>query len=96
MTGREILARLLELTPEPPPDVAVEQLLAVFDGIMTARAAIIDALAPPIRVAADDRPLLVELERRQVLWQDALCAAQRIVGGQRCGAEQLRAYARIL
>jgi hypothetical protein len=96
MTGHEILVRLLELTPEPPVGAEVEQLLTLFDGVMTARAEIIATLVPPLQLGADDRPLLIELERRQVAWQDALADAQRTIGGQRCGAEQLRAYARTI
>lgn len=91
--AREILARLLELTPEPPVGAEIDQLLAAFDAIATARAVIIDVLVPPIALAAADRPLLLELERREALWQDTLAAARRTVGGQRCGAGQLRAYA---
>jgi hypothetical protein len=59
--AHEILARLLELTPEPPIDAEIDQLLAAFDAIVTARAAIIDALIPPVTIAATDRPLLLEL-----------------------------------
>lgn len=93
-SGREILARLVELTPEPPAGLEVEQLLAAFEAIVEARAAIIATLAPPLQLAATDRPMLAELERRQMRWLDALAAAQRTIGQQRCGAEQLRAYAR--
>jgi hypothetical protein len=91
--GREILARLLELTPPPPQGVAVDQLLACFEAIVTERAAILAGIVPPLQLIDADRPLLVELERRQTAWHDALAAAQRTVGEQRCGAHQLRAYA---
>jgi hypothetical protein len=96
LTGREILARLLELTPPPPHNAEVAQLLATFEAIMTERAAIISTIAPPIQLTDADRPLLLELEDRQSTWQDVLAAAQRTVGEQRCGAHQLRAYARPL
>ena len=92
--GHEILARLLELTPPPPHDAAVDQLLAMFEAIVAQRAAVIATIVPPIDVTDADRTLLIELEHRQSAWQDALTAAQRTVGAQRCGANQLRAYAR--
>jgi hypothetical protein len=91
-SGREILAHLLELTPEPPCTDA-EHLLAAFEAIDAARSEVFAGLTPPIALAEDDRPLLVELERRQALWQEALAQALRSVGGQRCGNTHLRAYA---
>lgn len=93
MTGREILVRLLELTPEPPAGAEVDQLLAGFDAILAARADVLAAIVPPIALADADRPLRAELERREAAWSDALAAAQRTIGTQRCGAAQLRAYA---
>jgi hypothetical protein len=92
--GREILARLLDLTPVPTPGADVEQLIAAFEVIMSGRGAIIALILPPISVTEADRPLVVELARRQTLWQEALAAAQHTVGDQRCGADHLRAYAR--
>jgi hypothetical protein len=92
-TGREILALLVELTPPPPAGAAVEDLLVAFEAIIARRAAVIATIAPPIRVTDDDRALVVELDHRQAAWQDALMAAQRSVGEQRCRASQLRAYA---
>lgn len=91
-SGREILAHLLELTPEPPCTDA-EHLLAAFEAIDAARSEVFDRLVPPIALADDDRPLLVELQRRHALWQEALAQALRSVGGQRCGTMHLRAYA---
>ena len=93
MTGHEILARLLELTPEPPTGAEVDQLLAGFEAILAARADVLAAIVPPLALAEPDRPLLAELERRQAAWNAALAAAQHTVGTQRCGATQLRAYA---
>jgi hypothetical protein len=90
---REILARLLDATPLPTPGCDVEPLLETLDGILAARAAILALIVPPLRVADGDRALLEELERREALWQQALCDAQHRVGTQRCGAGQLRAYA---
>ena len=91
--GHEILARLLELTPLPPPGATVDQLLAAFEAIVAERAAVIATIALPIRVTDADRALLGELDHRQAAWQDALTTALRAVGDQRCGANQLRAYA---
>jgi len=93
--GHEILARLLALTPPPPQAAAAEQLLATFEAILGERAAIIATIVPPLQVSDADRAVLVELERRHAAWYDALAAAQRTVGEQRCGAHQLRAYAPI-
>jgi hypothetical protein len=91
--SHEILARLLELTPPPPPGAPVDELLAAFEAIVAERAAVIATVALPIRVTDADRAMLVELDHRQAAWQDALTAALRAVGDQRCGANQLRAYA---
>jgi len=91
MTAREILVRLLELTPEPPGEV--DQLLAGFDAMLAGRAEVLAAIAPPLVLAAADRPLYAELERRDAAWQAALAAARQSIGTQRCGAAQLRAYA---
>jgi hypothetical protein len=93
LTGRELIARLVDATPSPPPDVGIEQLLAVFGGMLAARGDLLAQAAAPVTLSESDRPLLVELERRQNIWHDALAAALREVGGQRCGAAQLRAYA---
>lgn len=91
--GREILARLLDATPLPTPGAGVEELLQTFEVLEAERARILAAIAPPLHLADGDRALLVELERREGLWHDALAAAQRAIGQQRCGAAQLRAYA---
>jgi hypothetical protein len=93
MTGRDLVTRLLDVTPPPTENAAVDDLLAAFDGILAERAAILEALVPPITLSEIDRPLLAELERRQKIWHEALAAALRRVGEQRCGAQQLRAYA---
>jgi hypothetical protein len=90
---REFLVRLLDRTPLPTPGADADQLLAAFEGIATERAAVTAEIAPPLALADADRPLLVELERRQQAWLEALAAAQRTIGTQRCGASQLRAYA---
>jgi hypothetical protein len=101
-SDREILVRLLELTPEPPtgsdgPEdlgIDVELLLAAFETIVAARAEVLARFTPPLRLVEADRPLLVELERRQEMWQVSLATALRTIGEQRCGNEKLRAYAR--
>jgi hypothetical protein len=95
-SGHEILVRLLELTPEPSADATIEHVIATLEVILAAREEVIAQLAPPIQLTEADRPLLVELERRQLAWQDRLAAAQHTVGEHRLGAGQLRAYARRL
>jgi hypothetical protein len=92
-TAGELLIRLLDVTPAPPPETAVEDLLAAFEVIVAQRAVILAAAEAPITLSEMDRPLLVELQRRQNIWQDALGAALRTVGEQRMAATQLRAYA---
>ena len=92
-SGRELVTRLLDVTPVPAADADIDQLLTAFDAIHAERAAILADAQPPFTLSDTDRPLLVELERRQNIWQDALASALRRVGGHRCGAAQLRAYA---
>jgi hypothetical protein len=92
LTGRELVTRLLELTPAPDDSVDVAELMAAFETVIAQRAAVLAAVVPPITLSETDRPLLAELERRQGLWQDLLAQALRVVGGQRCAASQLRAY----
>jgi hypothetical protein len=92
-TARELLTRLLDVTPAPLPDTAVEALLTAFETIVAQRAVILAGVAAPITLSEMDRPLLVELQRRQNIWQDALGAALRLIGDQRVAATQLRAYA---
>jgi hypothetical protein len=94
--GREILVRLLDATPLPTPGSGIAELLAVFEHILTEREAVLAEIVAPLRVADDERPLLVALEEREAVWQHALVDAQRATGDQRCGAVQLRAYARTL
>jgi hypothetical protein len=97
LTNHTLLAELLDVTPAIIPDLApdagIDELLATFEAIVALRAGIIDRIVPPITLSEKDRPLLVELERRQNLWQDALASALRRVGEQRMGTTQLRAYA---
>ena len=93
LDGHELLTRLLDATPTPDPDLAVEHLLATFEVVVARRAAILAEATPPITLSEFDRPLLSELERRQNLWQDALATALRRVGERRVGTNQLRAYA---
>jgi hypothetical protein len=93
VTGHELVDQLLDATPAPTPGMAVDELLAVFDAVVTRRAEILAAVAAPIPLSDPDRPRLAELTRRQDAWQDALAAALRQVGEQRRGASQLRAYA---
>jgi hypothetical protein len=93
MTGSELVTRLLDVTPAPTPGAAVDELLSVFEAVIAQRAEVLAAVAAPLPLSDPDRPLLVELRRRQDAWQDALAAARRWVGEQRCGAAQLRAYA---
>ena len=92
LTGRELIARLVDATPVPPAGAGVEDLLALFEAILASRSALLAQAVAPVTLSEPDRPLLVELERRQNIWQDALAAALRRVGGQRCGAAQMRAY----
>jgi hypothetical protein len=93
--AREVISRLIELTPEPGLDATAESLLAAFEGIVARRAEVLARIVPPLRVAEADRPLIAELERRQQRWQDALAAALQVVGQQRHANHQLRAYARL-
>lgn len=90
---RRLITRLLDATPLPPGDAGVDGLLAAFGTTVAERAAIISEIVPPITLSEMDRPLLIELERRQGAWQDALDAALRRVGAQRMATAQLRAYA---
>jgi hypothetical protein len=104
LQGRELLVRLLDLTPMPASvpapgsapgsaeDPDIDQLLAAFEDIVAQRDAVIARIAPPMTLSETDRPLLIELERRQNIWQDTLAAALRAVGDRRCGASRLRAY----
>ena len=91
--GHEILRRLLDATPLPTPGSEVEPLLDAFERILSERDAILALIVPPLRVAEADRVLLRELEERQTAWDEALAAARAEIGGQRCGAGRLRAYA---
>jgi hypothetical protein len=96
VSPREILVRLLDLTPEPPSGLEADQLIAAFEEIVVARDGVIAAVAEialPVSLTDDVRALFVELKRREALWQDALTAARQRIGQQRCGAEKLRAYA---
>lgn len=95
-SGREILVQLLERTPLPSPSADVEQLLSGFEAMVAERAVILELITPPLTLGEEDRALLVELEHREAAWQAALTAAQKLVGEQRRGAEQLRAYARTI
>lgn len=92
-SGRELVTRLLEATPAQVDEVEVEPLLAAFQAVLAARDAILAEVDAPITLSDTDRPLLVELERRQSLWHEALAAGLRRVGEQRCAAAQVRAYA---
>jgi hypothetical protein len=93
LSGRDLLTRLLELTPMPAAGTDIAQLVAAVEDILAQRAAVIAMVVPSITLSEIDRPLLIELEHRQNIWQDALAAALRTVGDQRCGTSQLRAYA---
>lgn len=96
LSSHEILVRLLDATPLPTPGEDVERLLETFEAVLERRAAILALLGPSLRLTDADRPLLVELERRHALWEDALAAARRAIGGQRVSTAQLRAYARTI
>lgn len=89
----ELLTLLIEATPLPAMDFDVEELLVLFEDIMTKRAELIAQISAPLTLSEIDRPLLAELERRQNLWQDVLATALRTVGERRCGASHLRSYA---
>jgi len=93
MTGRDLVGRLLDVTPAPTPGARVDELLSAFEAVLAQRAALLAGIAAPVTLSEPDRPLLAELHRRQDAWQDALAAALRRIGEHRCGAAQLRAYA---
>lgn len=93
-TTRSVLLQLLEVTPPPPAAGEIDDLLTAFESIIARRAELIERLAPPLALAAEDRPLVAELEQRDAAWQAALTSALETVGRQRHGADQLRAYAR--
>ena len=90
---RELLTQLIDATPPPPAGLEVDDLLAAFEAIIARRAAILDQLAPPLALADADRALVAEIERRDAAWQAALTTALELVGSQRHGTDQLRAYA---
>ena len=96
LATHEVLARLIELTPVPPPDAEIDALLAAFEAIIAQRAELLDSLAPPLQLGEAERPLVLEIERRDAIWQAALTAAMRTVTAQRHGNEQLRAYAAVV
>ena len=93
ITGGDLVSRLLDVTPAPTPGAVADELLARFDVMVAERGAVLAEITAPITLSDADRPLLIELERRQKIWQDALAEALRQVGEQRCGNAQLRAYA---
>jgi hypothetical protein len=93
VTAHELVSRLLDATPVPADGADADQLLAAFEAMLADREAILALVQPPLTLSDTDRPLLAELERRDSDWQAALAAALRRVGGQRCGAAQVRAYA---
>jgi hypothetical protein len=88
----QLLTQLIDATPPPPAGLEVDDLLAAFEAIIARRAAILDQLAPPLALGEADRALVAEIERRDAAWQAALTAALELVGGQRHGSDQLRAY----
>jgi hypothetical protein len=89
----ELLHRLIEATPAPPSGLEIDELLAAFEAIIARRAELIERLAPPLQLTEIDRPLVVEHERRDAAWKSALTTALEVVGHQRHGSDQLRAYA---
>ena len=93
LTTHDVLTGLLELTPLPPAGAEIDPLLAAFEAIIAQRAQLLDRLAPPIVLGDAERVLVLDLERRDSVWQAALTAAMRTVSQQRHGNEQLRAYA---
>ena len=95
LTPHDVLSRLIELTPLPPPDSEIDPLLAAFEAIIEQRSDLLDRLAPPLLLGDAERSLAQELERRDAIWQAALTAAMRTVTAQRHGNEQLRAYAAV-
>lgn len=96
LTIHDVLARLIELTPPPPPITEIDPLLTAFEAIIAQRAELLDRLAPPLQLGDAERSLVLELERRDAAWQDTLSSAMRTVSQQRHGTEQLRAYAAVL
>jgi hypothetical protein len=91
--AHELLTQLIALTSLPPADHEIDALLAASEALIAQRAELFEHLTAPIVVSDADRPLVAELERRDAAWQAALTAAMRLLGEQRHGTEQLRAYA---
>lgn len=81
------LAALLDATPMPPAD----NVEAACREMVAARQIIIDNLTD-FRVAADERPLVDELARRDAAWQDALAQVRKSLGDQRIASRKVRAY----
>ena len=75
------LVALVEATP-PPPEGEPDDLLAAFDVMVAARAALLGRLGgvEVPGLTADGRALVDELGRRDRAWLSALARAQDVVG----------------
>lgn len=91
-----LLTQLIELTPLPPAERDIDTLLSESEAIVDRRAELFAQLDAPLEPSDADRPLVLELQRRDAAWQDALTAAMRTVRRHRHGTEQLRAYAPVV
>ena len=94
-TAGELLGRLLEATPPPPPDgAALDFVLATARDMVTARDAVLAALLAPEGVTTSDEVAqLAQLEARTRAWAEALATVRTRIGAQRIGARSMRAYA---
>jgi len=94
VTARELIDALLAVTPMPPSEVPVDELIAAFTGVASRRQAILDAVREVAPVTSDDdRAARDELMARQDAWHTALATAREAVGQQRVGTQRLRKYA---
>lgn len=94
MTARELVDALLAVTPAPPVDATVDELLAAFAEVAADRQAILDgALVTGPLSGAVDKAARDELTARQDAWHSALATTREAVGRQRVGTQRMRAYA---
>jgi hypothetical protein len=87
-----VIERLLAATPLPPV-AGIDDLLAAFDKMFTARKAILAELGAPVALTEAERGQLAEIEQRDAAWQQAFAEALREITQHRLGARRLRAYA---
>jgi hypothetical protein len=87
-----VIERLLAATPLPPV-ADIDALLAAFDEMFAARAAILAELGAPVAVTEAERGQLAEIEQRNAAWQQAFSEALAEITQHRLGAHRLRGYA---